>query len=500
MAAIQESGTSGVRQKQQAMLDMSRASSESRADVARVDEKVMSVLRRRPLRAGDAATPQAMGFLAEGESEGRAVATREAPGLSSMDMVARAEAVRAGAKARGEEMARSAGSMRRMASLQQAPRDVPIYPSGGELGADPVHPATDPTVTLPEPPLQPGDPAQPTQTQPRTELEGGKIPTTTDEWKSKQQWEEYGRRQETVAGLRKIAELREQAELDASKSEVTLRRAGVADDRSTQALAEAQVALQRAGADAADQERLAEIAGLNVDALQAEQASRALERGEITTQSAAAIGERQLKMEGVAAAASEAIQDTELATAREQAEANVMAHARGAGGQAVEAQAASRTVQQERQIGRIGRKARNEVGQLRQQVKGLESRAKVAVARLDAAQARGDTAIETQRLHRTSAEERAEVIEEQGRVASDKLKLAAASFEADAADLRLDAEAQRVSGEFAQQAADEGMEALINRPPIPDWNAIGRKRESQQRWQRAAGIAGVVDRVLSWVF
>ena len=83
-------------------------------------------------------------------------------------------------------------------------------------------------------------------------------------------------------------------------------------------------------------------------------------------------------------------------------------------------------------------------------------------------------------------------------LAATRSTLQAATIEADAAGLGLDAQAAEKNAEHLEQQADEGLDALISRPPIPDWNAIGRNAKKAQRWSNASSIVGIAGTVLSW--
>ena len=374
--------------------------------------------------------------------------------------------------------------------------------------------ATTGGTTTPPPPPPPEKPEEPPvlpPSVPPTEIEGGDIPTTEDEWESRQQWAEYERRQETRKGLRDIAQLREQARLDRARAGVTDRQQDVAEGYSEQALAESRLQREQAGhlldvaaVKAGDQRREAEIASINIESLEAEAVARQVEIGGIGEQTQAAVDERRAQIEEIGLAASIAMEDTNLAAQRAEAEAAVLSAARGAGGQVVEQQAASRTAAKERQLGRIGQKADLATEKVSQQIKGIRSRGKVATEKAKAAVTKARKAQEVQQVRITGAEARAGVIERQGEldsaameIAANQSALKAAALEADAAGLGLDAEAQRVNADFADKAADEGIEALVDRPPIPDWNAIGRNRERMSGWQRASSIVGIVGGVLN---
>ena len=385
---------------------------------------------------------------------------------------------------------------------------------------------------------------------PRTEIQGGDIPTTEDEWKSKAEWEEFTRRQETQTGLRDIAVTRRQAELDEARAKVFDRRQEITSGYSDAALEEAGLATQRAALtatradeavrvagveaglvesraelDAADQRRAAEIATLNIEALEAEVVARKAEAEGIGEQTAAAVEQRQAQIDQVTLEAGHAIQDADLASQRKVAEAAVMAQARGAGGGLTELQRQDVQAERQRQAGRIGAKRDVVQRRLRAGIKEVESRADVALKKAEARvvgaikakgvqAARRDGARERQKAIVEEAATRAQEIRTAGkhekealtieagahRVAAEKMTLQAAELEASAAGVGLDAQALRDSAEFGRQAADQGLDALINRPPIPDWNAIGRKVEAQQRWNRASGALGFATRVLDAIF
>ena len=344
----------------------------------------------------------------------------------------------------------------------------------------------------------------------KTEVKGGPIPKTTDEWKSRAEWEEYNRRQETRTGLRDIAITRRQAELDKERAKVTDREQAIAEGQSELALAEGARAVASAEVSAAEQDRAARMAGLSLEAHQAELAARRRESGLLDQATEAQIAQREGQIKEIAAEAAFAIEDAELAAAREAAEASVMSAARGAAGSAVEQVQKAIRDDAERQKGRIGTKAQIATARAEAGKAEVEARGEIAQARHEAAIERTEAEVglaeERQASHVLQAQLiRGEYTTAEGvritsamEIAAQQSLLSAGSFEAAAAGLGLDARAQRDSAHFGQLAADHGLDALVNRPPIPDWNAIGRKQERANRWSRASGIVSTVTSILSW--
>lgn len=484
MAQIAVSGISQVRKEQQQAHDLMAA---KHAAVNERMDTLNEAPRARPMPAGGTAEaprfematlPQARDGSVAGGLQGlmsRLPERGREGGSGGMQSLVRAvvpEAVRHVARTQAPRMAEMAASERG--------------------GGDPPEPARPPPQVDPRP--------DPSRERPLTEIEGGDIPTTTDEWESRREWEEFQRRQETTRGLREIAQIREQARLDEAKAGVSDRRQEIATGMKDQALAEADAALAQAGVDAADQERRAQVASYNVEALVEQRAAQRAEIGAISEQAGAAIEERRLQIEQISTEAAIAIEDSTLAAQKAEADAAVMSAARGAGGQVVEQQAAGRRADLQRQVGRIGVKRNLATGRMEQQVKGIQSRARMATRKTEAAIKRTTAAVKTQRRAYEGAVERRQLILDQGALAADKIRLQAATFEADAAGIGLDAEAARVNARFAIQAAQEGLEALADRPPIPDWNAIGKKAEAAQRWARAGGIIGFGAKLLGSLF
>ena len=419
----------------------------------------------------------------------------------------------------------------------------------------------------------PGDPPRPKPST-ATELEGGAIPTTQDEWQSRQEWTEYQRRRETEAGLRDVAQTRAQADLEDARARVFASEAKVSEGYAQTAMQDAAAATARAGqyermegdlasraehyealagettrsadvradllmqtsaADAADQRRAAQIASVNIEALEAEVATRQSELGGLAATTAAQVAQRQAQIEQVAQEATFAMQDASLEALREEAEAQVMSAARGAGGQVVEAQKQQIQLARARQVGRIGDKAALAQQRLVHGIKEVESRADMARARVRGAVSRAEAQMKVQGVRAKGALARADLIQEQATVQAGEIRTAAGfesaglmlqsgdaktqaaglalqgaemaiqatkaanqadAFRAEAAGKALDARAAGINADFARQAADEGLDALIDRPPIPDWNAIGRDMERAQRWQRASSIVDIGSKIL----
>ena len=337
---------------------------------------------------------------------------------------------------------------------------------------------------------KPNTATEPTPTPTADDVERN-IPKTTDEWQSKAEWEEYGRRQETVRGLREIAQMRRQAELDASRATVAKREADIAAGQQQQALAEGEMAVRRA---------------------QREAASLETELGLLSDVTAAQLAQRDAQIEEMGLAAQHAMEDAELTVMREKAEAQVLSAARGAGGSAVEAVQRSLTLEGQRKVGQIG--ARRDVAQARLQAgkEELTARAEIQEQKIaDQIYAiRGEALDQATRVlqETTGKGEEREVVPGSGikveyagiQAIGRRAALAAAGYETAAAGLRLDKQALEDNAVFGERAAEEGLDALVNRPPIPDWNAIGRKAERAQRWGRASSIASTVGSVVSWLF
>ena len=440
----------------------------------------------------------------------------------------------------------------RVAARRQEPprisRPLPVTPN------TPIRPpANPPPPTTPDPPPETPDPETPDPETPdpdppNTEIGGGAIPTTTDEWKSKQQWEIFNRRQETKKGLRDIAQMRTQAELDKHRAQVFRDRKTHALGMKASAIAEsalevrgavharlmgdeavrtadvqAQLLLDSEALSAADQERLAQAAAINVESLEAEITSRKAERGHLSIITTAQVAQRQAQIDQIAIEAAFAIEDANLAAERADAEAVVMSAARGAGGQVIEAQRTEIEKDLERQVGRIGSKREQAHRRLRAAITEVRTKCDIAVdrAKLDVKKATGRAAqqrlaraghLERQALVKAQAKTRAKEIREAGKneesaldlsademvLASQRSALDATKLAADAAGFGIDAAAAAANEVYTKQIATEGLAALINRPPIPDWNAIGKKADRANRWSRASNIVGVVGTVLSW--
>ena len=342
-------------------------------------------------------------------------------------------------------------------------------------------------------PISPDDPRRggtgsTTPADGKTEVEGGAIPTTTDEWKSKAEWEEYGRRQETVRGLREIAQIRRQAELDASRAKVAERESEIADAQKESMLAEGEQAIRQA---------------------QREAASLEVEAGLLSEVTQAQLDQRDAQIEEIGTAAAHAIEDAQLTADRERAEAAVMSAARGAGGSAVEQVQRDITAGAEREKGRIG--TRRDIAQARLEAGKTEvtKRAEIQEERIakQIYAIRGEALGEAERVLQTKDAE-GNVVEGSGieveyagiQAIGRRAALAAAGYEAAAAGLRLDRDALESNAVFGERAADEGLDALVNRPPIPDWNAIGRKAERARRWGNASSIVSTVGSIASWLF
>lgn len=420
------------------------------------------------------------------------------------------------------------------------------------MAVRPQEPVAKPMMSRPRPVAARQQPqaAQETPPEPKTELEGGAIPTTEDEWQSKAEWEAYTRRQETETGLRRVAELRKEAELADARAKVFERRGEIATGYGKAALTEAanqtraaahladmsgeavRTADVQAGlvlGDAAlasdDQRRASQIAALNVEALEAETVFRAQEAGGIRAATAAQVEQREAQIAEVTHEAELAIQDATLAAQRAEAETQVMSAARGAGGAGVEAQRAEVRTGLQRQVGRIGTKREIAHARLQAGIKEVESRADIAIGRSVVAMEKAKVGQAQERLRIEGHKDRAKQILDKAKVQADEIRtkggkdaeqlaiqaqdmtvnaqrsaLSAASFEADAAGLRLDAKAEEANAEFGRQAATQGLNALINRPPIPDWNAIGRKAETSQRWQRASGLLDFGSKIVGLFF
>ena len=380
---------------------------------------------------------------------------------------------------------------------------------------------------------------------------------------------------------------------------------------------------------AADQERIAQIAAINVETLVAERAHALKDVGRIKEQTAAAVDERQAQIEMIGVAAAEAMQDTRLAAAQADAEAAVMSAARGAGGQVLQQQAASRQGATQRQLGRIGTKERLQKGQVESQIKGIRARGNMAKRRAVLAHFKAHKAIRREWKRGEAAEERKAHIEKVGQtrhdeieragalesegleiratmigreaeaagisakgldieaeglelaaqgldvgaaghelaakgmeadaqghevaarglevaargmeveaeghdvdaeglevaargadvdaagleldaqafelaaegieVSAGRLNLQAASYELQASGSLLDAKAMRTNADMAERTADEGLQSLADRPPIPDWNAYGRKADRTERVSRVGEVIRTIGTVVGTV-
>ena len=507
-ALIKPGGEASPRMEQQMALDVTRARDEGlRA------EGQMAEPRRRTMAA---------------DADGEAMLGEERMGMSA-EMMPREAAVRP---------AQEPEPAMRPKVLMSRPR-----PAQGMPMAQKGAPVAKPAMAQPMRMQQEAPP-----TAPRTEIEGGAIPTTQDEWQSRAQWEEFNRRQETRKGLRDISQMRTQAELDRHRAQVFRQReeiaggmkeaalgeatlhtrsathaATMADEASRTAGVEAQLTLDTAALNAADQERSAQAAAINVETLEAEIAARRLETGQISELTAAQVAQRQAQLDSVMEETAIAMEEATFAMERAEAEAAVMGAARGAGGQVVAAQEQEARAAGARQLGRIGRKADIAARKAAAGVKEAITKGDIAVqrARLDVTRTVGRA--EQQRLAQAGHEERQQLIMEQARTRAEEIRtegkhreraldlsademtlaatrstLQAATIEADAAGLGLDAQAAEKNAENLEQQADEGLDALISRPPIPDWNAIGRNAKKAQRWSNASSIVGIAGTVLSW--
>ena len=321
----------------------------------------------------------------------------------------------------------------------------------------------------------------------RTEVMGGPIPKTTDEWKSRAQWEEFNRRQETERGLRDVAALKRQAEADRAQAVILDQQQRIATGYKDLAAAEGAQAVGEAQLVADQHRSAATLAAAAVERLEREVG----EDGLLSRITQAQLDQRTAQIQEVALDAATAIEETNLASAREEAELSVVAAARGAGGSAVEQLTQDLRGAAERKVGRIGTKAEIQQQRLKAGKRELRERAAVEMGRMyeRLAGKREDAAL---------GKRRADLIEEGIPNMREKARLRAAGFEAQAAGFGLDATAARDSAIFGDQAAAQGLNALVNRPPIPDWNAIGRKQERANRWQRASGIVSTVTNILSW--
>ena len=432
------------------------------------------------------------------------------------------------------------------------PTPPPEKPTSPPVTPPPLPPDTTGDRT-PPPPRTGGDVATPSPTDPTTptsppiydddgnplDVTGERILTTENEWESRAAWDVYKRRQETQRGLRDIKQLREQAKLDLARSKIADRQKGIATSHKDAALAEATLLTDRghferesadtradilrdtAALDAREQQRIADAAAANIEAFNAEIAAREEEQTQIPIQTRASELEREAQRQQIVFDAQAASDDTKFATDKANAEALVISAAQGAGGQVIEAQRKQRRVEERRQVGRITARRDFATTKIDQQIVGIKSRGKVAKSKADAAVKKAEVskqiqeyrklgAAERKKLITDHAADREQIVRDQGRLqertlehASTEATLQAATYEQEAAGLGLDAEALRINRAFAIGAADDGLQALADRPPIPDWNAIGKKAEAAQRWRNAGsilGVAGGVLRIADWLF
>ena len=505
MAAIQQSGRSAVRRQQQAALDAQRA-----ADAARSADA-----ERRT--APPAAQSRRAGTVSTGP-DGRTIAV----------------------------LPRTATPPPKPPPPPPTPPPVtprpPTPPNPRTTGG----PNTNPPPPAPPPPPKPDTPTVTTPGGPqgpgagavKPELEGGPIPTTENEWESRRLWEEYSRRQETAKVVRELAQM------DAQRREATA-RAAVSDERRSIALgmkgtsrAQAAHALsvsthlstmsreatRAAGVEATllegeeaqralEYRRTAEIAQINMDGATADIAALRAEAGQLRVVTAAELAERDHRITELQEQARFDIEDANLDAERANAEAMVLSAARGAGGSLVEQQQAGIEAERERTTTRIARKRDVSHAQLTAQKRGITARGTIAQAKVRAATIKAGgryqaewkdkkTATERETLTRTQATTRAAELRTKGRlesarialqasemtIASDRATLASRTYEADSYDMLYDAQAERANAKFLKQTVADGKAALLARPPIPDWDAIGKKADRNARWSRWSGI------------
>ena len=375
-----------------------------------------------------------------------------------------------------------------------------------------------------QPPLDPPPPP---------DLRG--IPTTSDRWKSQDEWARFQRHYETEQGKLTIRTMREAARRqrqqlaiydkrisvqgslrDAAIDQMNLDAhratflAGQGDEAVRRSNVEADLLMQEMGLAAHDQRRIAENAALAMEFHQ-EQAAEA----EIQTE--AQVEQREAQIEIVTQDAQQAMLDTNLATDRANAEAAVLSAARGAGGSLIEQQETSREAQRTRQLGRIGARSRSQTKGIRASIKEVESRGKIAKAaavlsrKRAARQKQGaeerrklieDTddiranEIRTAGLHE---EARLDIQSAQAAIASTRSGIQSWVHETNAHELGLDKEATRVNAELSEHAANLGVASLRDRPPIPDWIEIGKDAKKAQQWQTAGGIVSLFSAGLNLV-
>ena len=372
----------------------------------------------------------------------------------------------------------------------------------------------------------------------KPELEGGPIPTTENEWESRRLWEEFGRRQESAKAIRELAQM------DAQRREATA-RASVYDERRRIALVEAGTARDQAahelsvsthlstmsreavrtagvqadlllgeeGQRALEFRRAAETAQINMDSATADLAALRVEQGQLRAVTASELRVRDLKIAETIAEAGFEIEDATLEAERANAEAVVSSAARGAGGSLVEQQQAGIAAETERRVGRVARKRTLATGQLQAQKAGVSARGAIAQAKVRTAIVKAGhtyqkewkdraTARERETLTRSQATVRAGELRAAGRhegakialqaaeatIRSDRAMAAARTYTADSYGFKYDADAERANAKFLKQTYDDGYAALLARPPIPDWEAIGKKAEAQRRWGTMSSI------------
>ena len=390
-------------------------------------------------------------------------------------------------------------------------------------------------------------PALPTDREDATEREGGAIPTTSDVWRSQQDAAEFERRIETLQTEEQIRQLRDTAAQHAARAEIARReggqlvsQAGIAERRGELRTREAGVLEERVGA-ATERVALLEDQAAHIEMESVERASieRDLTSGRAdvlrqTGEIRAADERRQAELAGLskeqrnaqltAFVADASAQQAELRIEHleEAAQMRVIGAAKGTGGAYTERLVQSAAGRMERKVGRIGaqveaRRRLRDIGVQADDIRMEGAAARAAhietVSEMEAfltehTGQRRATLTELQgtldaRAKRVQARE-AGTEEERIRLEADEARLAAEVDGLQADNLRIQAaqtflrsDAERKSADYAATAARISDWALDNRPPIPDYIAIGKKQDRAQTIRNVGTAVGVIGGVAS---